>query len=77
VDSKQVDKMDEIDDAFDPGNRGTSALPNYDADGGMKDFGANVIVHYTPWQKWGVMGMPSYSSLFERRRQPAGRQRRG
>ena len=55
--------MDELDDAFDAGNRGTSALPNYEADGGKKDFGAKVIVHYTPWQKWGVMGMLSYSSL--------------
>lgn len=46
------------------GNRGSSTLlPNYEADGGMKDFGINISAHYTPWQHWGVMGLLSYSSL--------------
>ena len=46
------------------GNKGNnSLLPNYKADGGMKDFGINVSAHYTPWQHWGVMGIMSYSTL--------------
>lgn len=45
------------------GNVGTSGLPAYEADGGMKDFGARLVAHYTPWERWGVMGILSYSSL--------------
>jgi outer membrane scaffolding protein for murein synthesis (MipA/OmpV family) len=30
---------------------------------GIKDVGANVIVHYTPWQQWGIMGVLSYSEF--------------
>jgi len=45
------------------GNVGTSGLPMYEADGGMKDFGARVVAHYTPWERWGVMGIMSYASL--------------
>ena len=44
-------------------NKGTSGLPNYKAEEGMKDFGASVFVHYTPWEKWGIAGIMSYKSL--------------
>jgi len=44
-------------------NVGTSLLPAYEADAGLKDFGARVVAHYTPWERWGVMGILSYSSL--------------
>ena len=30
---------------------------------GIKDVGANIIVHYTPWDKWGIMGVMSYSTF--------------
>ena len=45
------------------GNVGTSGLPYYEADGGLKDFGARVVANYTPWERWGIMGIVSYSSL--------------
>ena len=46
-----------------PGNRGSSSLPNYSADSGLKDVGINLVAHYTPWEKWGIMGMASYKAL--------------
>jgi outer membrane protein len=30
---------------------------------GIKDVGANIIVHYTPREKWGLMGVMSYSTF--------------
>ena len=44
-------------------NKGTSGLSNYKAEADMKDFGASVFVHYTPWEKWGIAGIMSYKSL--------------
>ncbi len=44
-------------------NRGSSGLPDYDADGGLKDVGFNLIVNYTPWVHWGLTGILSYSAL--------------
>jgi len=44
-------------------NVGTSGLSPYQADSGLKDFGARVVVNYTPWEKWGIMGILSYSAL--------------
>lgn len=44
-------------------NRGLSGLPDYKADGGLKDVGVNVVASYTPWDKWGVMGVMSFSTL--------------
>ena len=46
-----------------PGNKGSSTLPNYSADSGLKDVGVNVVAHYTPWEQWGVMGLFSYKAL--------------
>jgi len=46
-----------------PGNRGSSGLPNYSADSGLKDVGINLVAHYTPWEKWGIMGLFSYKAL--------------
>lgn len=40
-----------------------SGLPVYDASGGFKDFGAMVTVDYSPWEKWGVMGILGYLRL--------------
>ena len=45
------------------GNRGKTTLPNYKADGGLKDVGLSVVANYTPWEKWGIMGLFSYKSL--------------
>ena len=45
------------------GNRGSSTLPNYSASSGLKDAGIKVAAHYTPWEKWGIMGVFSYKSL--------------
>ena len=48
---------------IDSGNVGTSGLPHFQADSGLKDFGARVVASYAPWEKWGVMGILSYSTL--------------
>ena len=48
-----------------PGNKGSSGLPNYEADGGFKDVGLSLVVDYTPWEHWGVMGLLSYSALLD------------
>ncbi len=46
-------------------NVGTSGLTAYKAKSGLKDTGARVVVSYTPWEKWGVTGILSYSALLE------------
>lgn len=46
-----------------PGNRGSSGLPYYEADGGFKDVGFNLTVSYTPWENWGITGLLSYRAL--------------
>ena len=40
-----------------------SGLDRYKAESDMKDVGATVFVHYTPWEKWGIAGIMSYKSL--------------
>jgi len=40
-----------------------SGLDRYKAEADMKDVGASVFVHYTPWEKWGIAGMMSYKTL--------------
>jgi outer membrane scaffolding protein for murein synthesis (MipA/OmpV family) len=45
------------------GNRGSSGLPDFKADSGLKDVGVNLVVNYTPWENWGIMGLLSYSAL--------------
>ena len=49
--------------SIDSSNRGGSGLPNYSADSGFKDVGINLVAHYTPWEKWGIMGLFSYKAL--------------
>jgi outer membrane scaffolding protein for murein synthesis (MipA/OmpV family) len=49
--------------SIDASNRGGSGLPNYSADSGFKDVGINLVAHYTPWEKWGIMGLFSYKAL--------------
>jgi outer membrane scaffolding protein for murein synthesis (MipA/OmpV family) len=49
--------------SVDSGNVGSSGLPYYSADSGFKDVGVNLIAHYTPWEKWGIMGLVSYKAL--------------
>ncbi len=44
-------------------NRGGSTLPDYSADSGIKDVGAKIIATYTPWGKWGLTTILSYSML--------------
>jgi outer membrane scaffolding protein for murein synthesis (MipA/OmpV family) len=46
-------------------NVGTSGLPAYEAESGLKDVGARIVAHYTPWEQWGVMGIFSYSALLD------------
>jgi len=46
-------------------NVGTSELPLYKAESGLKDVGTRIIAHYTPWEQWGIMGILSYSALLE------------
>ena len=48
-----------------PGTRGTSGLPLYKAESGLKDVGTRIVVNYTPREQWGVMGILSYSALLE------------
>ncbi len=45
------------------GNVGTSGLPNYSATSDIKDAGINLVVNYTPWENWGIMGLFSYKAL--------------
>ena len=45
------------------GNRGSSQLPDYEADAGLKDAGIKVVASYTPWERWGITGIVSYASL--------------
>lgn len=47
----------------DSGNRGHSTLPDYSADAGIKDVGLNLVANYTPWERWGIMGLLSYKAL--------------
>jgi outer membrane protein len=44
-------------------SRGSSTLPRYSADAGFKDVGLNLVASYTPWEKWGIMGLFSYKML--------------
>jgi outer membrane scaffolding protein for murein synthesis (MipA/OmpV family) len=44
-------------------NRGSSSLSDFKADSGFKDAGISLIVNYTPWEHWGIMGLLSYSAL--------------
>jgi outer membrane protein len=45
------------------GNVGSSSLPNYSADSGVKDVGASITAHFTPWQHWGIMAIGSFSKM--------------
>jgi outer membrane protein len=45
------------------GNRGSSHLPDFEADSGLKDVGFSLAVDYTPWAQWGISGILSYSAL--------------
>ena len=44
-------------------NRGGSTLPDYSADSGLKDVGAKILANYTPWVKWGLTTILSYTML--------------
>ena len=46
-----------------PATAASARLPNYSADSGLKDVGINLTAHYTPWEKWGIMGLFSYKTL--------------
>ncbi len=46
------------------GNRGSSTLPNFKADGGFKDVGINIVAHCnTLWPQWGIVGIFGYNAL--------------
>lgn len=45
------------------GNVGSSSLPGYKAESGVKDTGANIIVRYSLRNNWGIMGIASYKTL--------------
>ena len=59
ADSDYMDTYFSVDDK----NRGNSGLPDFSADSGLKDVGIKVSAHYTPWEKWGIMGILSYKAL--------------
>lgn len=44
-------------------NRGTSTLTDYSADSGLKDVGAKILARYTPWERWGLTTILSYTLL--------------
>jgi outer membrane protein len=44
-------------------NRGSSTLPNFDADGGFKDVTMAMLADYHPWQNWKIVGGIGYKSL--------------
>jgi MipA family protein len=44
-------------------NRGTSGLPDFEADAGLKDLGISLVFDYSPWRHWGIMGLLSYNAL--------------
>ncbi len=44
-------------------NVGSSGLSKYKATSDIKDAGINLAAHYTPWDKWGIMGLFSYKTL--------------
>jgi len=46
-----------------PGNVGTSGLPFYKAESGIKDFGAMVNLAYAPWDNWGITGILGLKQL--------------
>ena len=45
------------------GNRGTSTLPNYEADSGFKDVGITLSADYAFSEQWGLSGLLAYSAL--------------
>ena len=44
-------------------NVGTSGLPLFDADSGVKDVSAILIVDYHPWEQWKLVGGVVYKKL--------------
>ena len=49
--------------SVDLGNRGTSTLPSYTAEGGFKDIGMSVAADYKFNEKWSVVGNLGYKYL--------------
>ena len=49
--------------SVDAADSASSGLNEYKAESGIKDVGATVFVHYTPWEKWGIAGIMSYKTL--------------
>lgn len=49
--------------SVDSKNRGSSGLPDFSADSGLKDVGIKMSAHYTPWEQWGIMAILSYKAL--------------
>ncbi|MBW2643910.1 MAG: MipA/OmpV family protein, partial [Deltaproteobacteria bacterium] len=44
-------------------NVGTSGLPFYNADSGIKDVGLSVVADYSLNKSWSIMGIGSYTLL--------------
>jgi outer membrane protein len=40
-----------------------SGLDTYDADSGIKDFGIDLSLNYTPWEHWGIITILKYNRL--------------
>lgn len=51
--------------SVDAADSASSGLNEYKAESGIKDVGATVFVHYTPWEKWGIAGIMSYKTLLD------------
>jgi outer membrane scaffolding protein for murein synthesis (MipA/OmpV family) len=48
---------------IDGNNAARSGLDTYDAGGGFKDIGLNVMTTFKPWEHWGFMGLLGYKRL--------------
>lgn len=46
-------------------NRGTSTLPDFDAESGFKDLTLAMIADYHPWEYWKFVGGAGYKQLLE------------
>ena len=46
-----------------PSDAAASGLPVYNAHSGFKDWGVNVLGHYTPGKHWGFAGFVKYNKL--------------
>jgi outer membrane protein len=49
--------------SVDADNAGRSGLDEYEAEGGMKDYGVMLNLAYAPWTHWGITGILGWKQL--------------